>query len=140
MIEKDLLMIHERIEKIGAKRIAIDSISLFLHKIRNPQLAREKIFQLATLVQKAQGIGFFPTDIQYGTKKISRFGVEETVVDGVILLTSVEKNFDRTRYIEVYKLRNTAHANGKHEMTIGENGIEIQIRGKRVTKKTSGKR
>jgi len=126
LIEKDLLTIHERIVKLGAKRIAIDSVSLFVHKIKSAQIAREKIFQLATLVQKAQAIGFFATDIPFGMHQISRFGVEETVVDGVILLSSVENGIDRNRYLEVYKLRNTAHASGKHCMRIGKRGIILE--------------
>lgn len=125
LIEKQLLMIHERTIRMGAKRLAIDSISLFLYKVKDERIAREKLFQLATLVQKAQAVGFFATDIPYGSNSISRFGVEETTVDGVILLSTTEKNFVRERYLEVYKLRNTAHQSGRHRMTIGSGGISI---------------
>jgi circadian clock protein KaiC len=126
LVEKHLLMMKDKIESMQAKRIAIDSVSVFGHKIRDPQAVREKIFQLATLVQMAQGIGFFATDIPYGSKKISRFGVEETVVDGVILLTSTEIGFVRERFLEIYKLRNTAHINGRFKMLIEKGGIVIQ--------------
>lgn len=125
-VEKHLLMMKDRIDSMGAKRIAIDSVSVFVHKIKDPQSVREKIFQLATIVQMAQGIGFFATDIPYGSDKISRFGVEETVVDGVILLTSKETGFVRERFLEIYKLRNTAHSNGRHKMNIGLGGITIK--------------
>src|SRR5439155_22005821 len=70
-------------------------------------------------------VGFFATDIPYGSSQLSRFGVEETVVDGVILLTSSEEAFERQRYIEVYKLRNTAHSKGRHNLVIGPGGIRI---------------
>jgi circadian clock protein KaiC len=126
LIERQLLMIHERIERLGAKRIAVDSISLFLYKVQDGRIAREKLFQLATLVQKARAVGFFATDIPYGTNQISRFGVEETTVDGVILLSASEKGFNRERYLEVYKLRNTAHRSGRHKMTIGRGGVTIE--------------
>jgi circadian clock protein KaiC len=128
LVEKDLLTIHERIKRLGAKRVAIDSVSLFVHKIRDERIAREKLFQLATLVQMTRAIGFFATDIPYGSNRISRFGVEETVVDGVILLSAVESGLERERYLEIYKLRNTAHVTGKHKMAIGPKGIEIQPR------------
>lgn len=128
IVEKHLLMMSERISKLQAKRIVIDSISLFVHKITDQQIVREKIFQLATLVQKTQGIGFFITDIPYGSNKLSRFGVEETVVDGVILLTASEKEFERERFIEIYKLRNTSHENGRHKIEITSNGIFITPR------------
>jgi circadian clock protein KaiC len=125
VVEGDLLMIRERIETMGARRVAIDSISVFLHKVMNPQIAREKVFQLATIVQNAEAVGFFCTDIPYGSNLISRLGVEETVVDGVVLLSSTEEGFERQRYIEVYKLRNTAHLKGRHNLVIERGGIRV---------------
>ncbi len=120
-------MMKDKIEKMGAKRVAIDSVSVFVHKIQTSQSVREKIFQIATLVQMAQAVGFFATDIHYGENQISRFGVEETVVDGVILLTAIESGLNRERYLEVYKLRNTAHLSGRHKMVIEHvSGIKIK--------------
>ncbi len=124
-VEMHLLMMQERIEAMGARRVGIDSVSVFLHKVKDPQVAREKVFQLASIVQNAQAVGFFATDIPYGSSQISRFGVEETVVDGVILLTSSEEGLERHRYVEVYKLRNTAHLKGRHAITIGHGGITV---------------
>jgi len=125
LVEKHLLMMQERVEATKARRIAIDSVSVFLHKITDRQISREKIFQLCTIVQNVQGVGFFATDIPYGSNQVSRFGVEETVVDGVILLTSIQEDFERERYIEVYKLRNTAHLKGRHNLIIGPGGISV---------------
>ena len=125
MVEGHLLMMQERIDATGALRVAIDSVSVFLHKVRDAQIAREKIFQLASLVHNAQAVGLFATNIPYGTHQLSRFGVEETVVDGVIQLTSTEEGFERHRYLEVYKLRNTAHLKGRHAMAIGEGGVLV---------------
>jgi circadian clock protein KaiC len=128
MVEAHLLMMRQRIEAIGAQRVVIDSLSVFLHKIKDPQLAREKTFQLCSIVQNAQAVGFFVTDIPYGSTQISRFGVEETVVDGVLLLTSLEEGLERRRYLEIYKLRNTAHLKGRHSLTIGSGGIAVYPR------------
>lgn len=125
LVEGHLLMMQEWIDAMGAKRVALDSVSVFLHKIKDPQIAREKVFQLASIVQNVQAVGFFATDIPYGSSQISRFGVEETVVDGVILLTSKEEGLDRERYLEIYKLRNTAHLKGRHNLTIEKGGIRV---------------
>jgi circadian clock protein KaiC len=125
MVEEHLLMIQQRVVAMAARRVAIDSISVFLHRIKDPQIGREKVFQLASIVQTNDAVGFFATDIPYGTNQLSRFGVEETVVDGVILLSSTEEALERQRYIEVYKLRNTAHLKGRHSMVIGAGGISI---------------
>jgi len=125
MVESHLVMIQERVEAMKAKRVVIDSVSVFLHKVNDPQLSREKIFHLCTIVQNAQAVGFFATDIPYGSNKVSRFGVEETVVDGVIILSSTEEGLERQRYLEVYKLRNTAHLKGRHNMVIGPGGVSV---------------
>ena len=125
MVEGHLLMMRERVQALGARRVVVDSLSVFLHKVKDTQIAREKTFQLATIVQNAQAVGFFATDIPYGSSQLSRFGVEETVVDGVILLTSSEEAFERQRYMEIYKLRNTAHSKGRHNLIIGPGGINI---------------
>lgn len=144
-IEKHLLMMQDFIAQMGAQRVAIDSASVFMHKIIDPQIVREKVFQLATLVQMSQAIGFFSTDIPYGSNKISRFGVEETVVDGIILLTAVssEKDLSRERFLEIYKLRNTPHISGRHKMEIKPGGIYIQtsvIKTQTGNKKKTAKR
>jgi len=125
MVESHLLMIQKRITASKAKRVVIDSVSVFLHKVTDPQLSRERIFYLCSIVQNAQAVGFFATDIPYGSKQVSRFGVEETVVDGVIILSSTEEGLERERYLEVYKLRNTAHLKGRHNMVIGEGGVSV---------------
>ena len=127
-VESHLVLIANRIESFRAKRVAIDSVSVFLHKIRDPQAAREKVFHLATIVQKASAVAFLATDIPYGSQQLSRFGVEETVVDGVILLTLSETGLERERYLEIYKLRNTAHLEGRHRMIISKGGVSVHPR------------
>ena len=124
-VDAHVLMMSERIEAMGARRVALDSLSVFLHKVTDSKISREKVFQLATLVHNAGAVGFFATDIPYGANQISRFGVEETVVDGVILLTSTEEGLERQRYVEVYKLRNTAHLKGRHNLVIGPGGLSV---------------
>lgn len=125
MVEGDLLMMRERIEALQAQRVAVDSLSVFLHKVKDPLVGREKTFQLATIIQSADAVGLLATDIPYGAQQVSRFGVEETVVDGVIVLSATEEGLERRRYLEVYKLRNTAHLKGRHSMEIARGGVTI---------------
>ncbi|WP_437747011.1 ATPase domain-containing protein [Sorangium sp. So ce1504] len=128
LVEGHLLMLSERILGMKARRVVVDSVSVFLHKVKDPQVDREKIFQLASVIHNAQAVGLLATDIPYGTNQISRFGVEETVVDGVILLSSTEEGLERQRYIEIYKLRNTAHLRGRHSIHIGPGGLIVYPR------------
>jgi circadian clock protein KaiC len=125
LVDGDMLMMKERIEALDAKRVAIDSVSVFLYKIETLSSVRTKVFQLATIVQSVGAVGLFAADIPYGTTQLSRCGVEETVVDGIILLSAIEEGTERQRYLEVYKLRNTAHVTGRHKMLIRAGGITI---------------
>jgi circadian clock protein KaiC len=123
LVDMHLVMIHDTVVKIGAKRVVIDSTSVFLYKTPAENIVREKIYHLATLVQNAGAVGFFVTDVPAGSNQLSRYNVEETVVDGVILLTSEKIGQKRQRHLEVYKLRNTNHASGAYPVTIDSGGI-----------------
>src|ERR1044071_1619257 len=125
MVDAHLVLVRDRIAALGAMRVVIDSLSVFLHRIAAPQPYREKVYHLCSIIQHAQAVALFPTDVPYGTNQISRFGVEETVVDGVIVLRSIEEGLERQRYIEVYKLRDSVHLEGCHNMVIGVGGISV---------------
>lgn len=51
---------------LNARRVGIDSASVFLQKIDDSRIARTKAFQLATIVQNVGAVGLFATDIPYG--------------------------------------------------------------------------
>ncbi|MEA2624196.1 MAG: circadian clock protein KaiC [Candidatus Binatota bacterium] len=125
LVEAQLEAIRERVEAAGARRIAIDSLSVLLYKISNPKISRDKVFQIASIVHNASAVALLATDVPYGSNQISRMGVEETVVDGVIVLSSSEEGLERQRYIEIYKLRNALHLRGRHNMVIGPSGISV---------------
>jgi circadian clock protein KaiC len=107
-------------------------MTVFLHKIDDRRVVRDKVFWLANMMQNQQAVGFFANDTPPGTQQISRFGVEETVMDGVISLTLEVEGLERHRYLEIVKLRNTAHVQGRHAMTIGPGGLTVFPRIDRV--------
>ncbi|MDQ3233871.1 MAG: AAA family ATPase [Pseudobdellovibrionaceae bacterium] len=125
LVEEHLLLIRERALAMGARRIALDSLSGFLYKIEVPQLAREKVYQLATIVQNLGAVGFFSSEVPYGSDQISRFGIEETMLDGIIVLSFLAEGRQRKRFLEIYKLRHTGHELGQHEVLIGRGGFKV---------------
>ncbi|WP_257463333.1 ATPase domain-containing protein [Archangium lipolyticum] len=125
LVDRHLLEMQHHVEFFGARRVVLDSMSVFLHKIDDKRIVRDKVFWLANIVQNQEAVGFFLNDIPSGSSQHTRFGVEETVMDGLILLTWEQEGFERRRYIEVNKLRNTGHAKGRHAMAIGRGGISV---------------
>lgn len=125
-VEENLLMMHEMAIKFGAKRIVFDSLTVFLNRLVDPILIREKVFQLCTISKISGAVCFLIVDVPAGTDSFSRFGIEESVVDGIILLTSERSGVDRKRHLEVYKMRQCQHAQGLKSMSITETGIEVK--------------
>jgi len=134
------IRVEEQLEQIIAatatfkpRRLVIDSLSVFLYKVQNRATQREKLVQLTTLVQCFGAVGLFISDVPATIPdSLSHFGVEETVVDGTIVLSTERINhqlggqgFRRYRYLEVYKMRGTDHVTGRHRMEITPQGIEV---------------
>jgi len=128
LVDRDLLEIQRQVEGFGAQRVVVDSMAVLFNKIHDARIVRDKAFWLANIVQNQAAVGLFINDIPSGSQQLTRFGVEETVMDGVILLKLEEEGMERHRYIEVVKLRNTGHAKGRHSMDIGRGGVRIYPR------------
>jgi circadian clock protein KaiC len=71
-------------------------------------------------------VGILTSDIPAGeTQRLSHFGVEETVADGIIVLSTEMEGLRRKRYLEVFKMRAADHVPGRHRMEITGQGIEV---------------
>ncbi len=125
-LEEQLENIVEAVESFQPQRFVLDSLSVFLYKVADGATQREKTFQLATMVQRVGGVGLLITDIPAEEKfRISRFGVEETIADGTIVLSTEMVDNRRDRYLEVFKMRAADYINGRHRLEITPHGIEV---------------
>jgi circadian clock protein KaiC len=125
-VEEHLAYMVQAVEAFQPQRFVVDSFSVFLHKVKDAALQRQKTFQATSLMQRSGAVGLLITDIPAGDPhSISRFGVEETVVDGTILLSTDMIGLRRKRYLEVYKMRAVDHVPGRHRMEITRRGIEV---------------
>lgn len=125
-IEEHLELMIAIVAEFQPRRFVIDSFSVFLHKTQNPVVQREKAFQIAALIRQASAVGLLISDIPANEPhRLSRFGVEETVVDGTIVLSTIIEGTRRRRYIEIFKMRAVNHVTGRQRMEIGSSGIEV---------------
>lgn len=124
-VDEDLDRIQKAVERFKPERVVVDSLSVYLGKVDATETVREKVFQLTTIVQAAGAVALLATHAPHGQDGISRWGVEETVVDGVIILSAEASGMSRERFIEIFKLRNTAHLMGRHKLQITPNGLAI---------------
>jgi circadian clock protein KaiC len=118
----DLSALVERVkhavEKVGAKRVAIDSVGALLHRFENLPAARSALFDLSSEMQAMEVTTVMTAERLEDYGPISRLGFEEFVADHVILLRNALENEKRRRTIEVLKLRGGSHLKGEHLFTV----------------------
>ncbi len=114
------------IAKLRAARIVIDSTSLFGIALKDPAQIRRRVYTLVHNLKKPGRVTLLISEIPEGSPALSRFGVEEYVVDGVIVLRAVsmgKAGMERT--LEIRKMRRTAHDEGIHDFDFTKSGIRV---------------
>lgn len=113
-----LARIENAIRKVGAKRVALDSLGALLTTFSDAAIVRGELFRIVAAL-KTLGVAAVMTaerSAEYGD--VSRHNVEEFVVDNVIILRNVLWDEKRRRTLEILKFRGTAHQKGEFPFTI----------------------
>ncbi|HIH30726.1 TPA: hypothetical protein HA243_04955 [Candidatus Micrarchaeota archaeon] len=121
-------IISDAIDKIGAKRLVVDSYSVLLTYFSDPYEIRNGLVQLDREIKKMDCTALVISDIKDNSEIFSTTGVEEFIVDGVIVLYLLKMHghpFDFERAIAVRKMRATRHPLKTYPFHIGNDGIEI---------------
>lgn len=127
-IEEQIHLIQDRLSATGAKRAVVDSLTMLFHSIESADVARRQVYCITTLFKNARCAAMLDTDPPAGSGLISRFGVEESIIDGVLVLKLVREGRERRRYLEVYKMRGVNHAGGDNPMKITSRGMVVYPR------------
>lgn len=107
------------------KRIVIDSISLFGLYLDNSYKIRKELYKLVEALKQTGCTSILLSEIPENSKTLSRYGVEEFVADGVIVLYYMGLGNGAFRNLEVRKMRRTDHMKGSFPMTITKTGIKV---------------
>lgn len=121
-------IIGDAIEKIGAKRLVVDSYSVLLTYFNDPYEIRNGLVQLDREIKKMGCTAMVISDIKDNSEIFSTTGVEEFIVDGVIvlyLIKSVAHPYESRRAIAVRKMRATSHPLNFYPFEIGTRGISV---------------
>lgn len=125
-IDRHMFEVGRMLSETRARRVVFDSISALFHPFSDrPGLIFEKLAQLIRAVKAHGATAFLVSRVPSGEEGLSRFGAEESLCDGIIVLRIREEGHKRRRTFEVYKLRTSAHVMGEHRMIIGPEGIEV---------------
>lgn len=107
----------------GAKRLVIDSITSICARLLTADLIREFIRSLSQLVAQEECTALLIAEVPAGDERYSPYGVEEAVVDGVILLGNLERKGDLLRTLQVVKMRGTTHSRAKYILDLTSVGV-----------------
>ncbi len=124
-IETLIERITDNIEAAKAKRVVIDSVSMFELYMHEPFKIRKSLFKV---LQKLRDMGktvLLVAEVLEDSKGLSRFGVIEFMVDSVIILQylGIAKH---KRSLMIRKMRMTDHSTDIHPFEITPKGIVIR--------------
>ncbi|MFH1394564.1 MAG: ATPase domain-containing protein, partial [Candidatus Omnitrophota bacterium] len=124
----DVLTIARR---IGAKRMVIDSIPAMAFQMESEHAIRKAILRMDQILSRSGMTSIITTELpeqsmKEGTLYFSKYGVEEYVADGVILLSSINLGNQVARTIYIRKMRGTKHDMNIHPVEIGETGLTVK--------------
>ena len=112
-------------DEVGAKRVAIDSVSALNFYLREDTNFRKTLLNVSDALKKLKTTSFLISEIVAGNQGLSRSGLEEFVADGALVLYYNRKDASFSRAIQVWKMRGTSHSERVHPYKITKNGVNI---------------
>ena len=112
------------VEKIGAKRVAIDSLeSLFAAFGSRPDLVRSELLRLFSWLEEQELTAVITGERAEDT--LIRHGMEEFLSDCVVLLDHRVVDEVATRRLRILKYRGSTHGRNEYPFLIGPEGLEV---------------
>jgi len=118
-------ILQGKIREIQAKRVVIDSISSLSFYVREESDFRRLVFNISQVLEKMECTAMLISEIVPGSLSLSRNGVEEFIVDGVIVLYYKRVDSSFSRAIQIWKMRGSNHSEKLHPYKISSRGIEV---------------
>jgi circadian clock protein KaiC len=121
-----LARIENALRMTGGRRLVIDALDAVFAQFADVNAVRR---ELARVIRRVRQLGVTTVITAERTEEYgaaARYGIEEFVVDNVILLRNVLEQHRRRRTVEVLKLRGFSHNKGEYPFAIvPDHGIEV---------------
>jgi KaiC/GvpD/RAD55 family RecA-like ATPase len=119
--------IYRTTKEIGAKRVVIDSIAGLGMQFEGTINIRTAIFRLSALLREINCTSLMTSEVPAGDV-FTRYGVEEFIAQGVVLLYLEEESGELKRSLVVRKMRGTSHSLKRYPFEINnEKGIVVML-------------
>jgi len=118
------IRIADAVQRVGAKRIVLDTLETLFGELPNPGILRAEIRRLFAWL-KQKGLTTVITAERDRSDKLTRHGIEEFVSDCVIVLDHRIREEISTRRLRVVKYRGSTHGTNEYPFLIDEHGISV---------------
>jgi circadian clock protein KaiC len=115
--------IHSAIEKIGAKRVVLDTSESLFSALPNSTIMRSELLRLFGWLKKKNVTAIITGERNNGS--LTRQGLEEFVTDCVILLDHRVADQSSIRRLRIVKYRGSMHGTNEYPFLIDEDGFSI---------------
>jgi len=117
--------IEEVVRKNNIKRVVVDSLNLLTILAKSDEERRKVMAMLCNSLSSFGCTSILISETEEGSMKLSRYGMEEFVVDGVVVLYLVRQGSRFIPGIAVRKMRGSDHDKEIRVYKIGHGGIVV---------------
>ncbi|MCF2144626.1 MAG: AAA family ATPase [Candidatus Heimdallarchaeota archaeon] len=112
------------IDELGADRVVIDSLTALALSLESEMRIRREILKLSAVMSSLKCTTIVTSEMSQ-SGEISRYGVEEFMASGVIVLDIQEVNQRLVRSIYIRKMRGIDHELVRRPYTLGKDGCVV---------------
>ncbi|MEB3369884.1 circadian clock protein KaiC [Saccharopolyspora mangrovi] len=118
--------VEDAVRRTGATRVALDSIGAILTRFSDAGNVRQELFRIAGSLERIGVTAVLTAERTVEHDGVSMLGVEEFVLNNVIILRNVPREEQRRRTVEIVKFRGAAHRTGEWLFAIDpQDGIVV---------------
>ena len=116
----------DKINEHKVSRVVVDSVSILGLYFKDPFEVRKELFKLVNSLKSAGVTALLTSEIPEDSKGLSRFGVEEFLTDGVVILNYLGLGGGSYRSLQIRKMRRTTHGMDIYPFDLSKNGISVK--------------
>ncbi len=112
------------VEEYNIKRVVFDSVPALGMRVGSEAVVRETVQSICNMLNGMNCTSIIISENR-NENSLSRYGVEEYVANGIILLGYERKGLEYRRTLSIYKLQGTDHSKKIHAFEMGRNGVIV---------------
>jgi circadian clock protein KaiC len=120
---KLLEAINKDLDDAGATYLVIDSLTAVLAAFESDSRVRSFVKELSRTLTEKGITAYLTSELAPDSIRYASMGVEDAMVDGVILLGTLESRGDLLRSLSIIKMRGTEHSRSKYVMDLTQYGL-----------------